>query len=656
MIVGLIIRNFKIFRNLHYIPLAIDNGGSWLIGENGVGKSSVLQAIDTFINSNDINRLDINNEARSQGFETREPFIVPIYIIDKKKIKPNVLIANILEAISDVSWQVETDDFNGYQKPFAERFVKHRQELEACYSSATHYLIPLGFIKEKANDTPIPYMSFFESINDYEERINTIILESSSAVKKMDFNTAINSVIHFIRETYNFIYLPAEISVEKYSRIESDLLQAMLGEDLEKKIGKFITTGNITNINTQLNAYLEEVSSHLGKKYYFKKPSKRQNTFTQRHLISKIVESYFIDKILHRIDSGNKETPVQNLSSGEKRKALLDLSLGFLKQNIKKNNIFTILAMDEPELSLHASSCLRQFQKIKKISGMGVQTLCTTHWYGYLPVASDGMAVYISPTQSHIKLLKLDNYRDELKTLASESKGSYIDVLEIKSNHDLVQSIVASITSKNNYNWIICEGKTDKIYLESHLEFEEIDNLIVLPVGGSVTLKKIYNLLIHALEDRQETITGKVFCLLDTDAKLSRFDAKDTIKKVILRRILSCENEGCIKLVNTTDDRVSPETEIEDGLHSEYYINTFLRLLEEGDVRFEFIKNAPKNDIDSSFLALDLTTSQKKVISDFFEGPGNKYLFAKYYSSFVFDDEYINTPSWMEDIANFFKS
>lgn len=94
MIVAVIIRNFKVFRNLHYIPLAIDNGGSWLIGENGVGKSSVLQAINTFLNDSDINRLDINNEARSQGFETREPFIVPIYLIEKKKVKPSQQLAN----------------------------------------------------------------------------------------------------------------------------------------------------------------------------------------------------------------------------------------------------------------------------------------------------------------------------------------------------------------------------------------------------------------------------------------------------------------------------------------------------------------------------------------------------------------------------------
>ncbi|HGT7969864.1 TPA: hypothetical protein ACM5L8_000449, partial [Escherichia coli] len=103
-------------------------------------------------------------------------------------------------------------------------------------------------------------------------------------------------------------------------------------------------------------------------RYQFKKPSQRQNSFTQRHMISKIIESYFSDKILHHIDDVNKDTPVQNLSSGEKRKALLDLATNFLKHNPQKSQHSTILAVDEPELSLHATSCFNQFDKIKKLA------------------------------------------------------------------------------------------------------------------------------------------------------------------------------------------------------------------------------------------------------------------------------------------------
>lgn len=54
MIVGLILRNYKNFKNQHYIPITLDGNSSWLIGDNGVGKSTILQAIDTVLNQNDI--------------------------------------------------------------------------------------------------------------------------------------------------------------------------------------------------------------------------------------------------------------------------------------------------------------------------------------------------------------------------------------------------------------------------------------------------------------------------------------------------------------------------------------------------------------------------------------------------------------------------
>ncbi|WP_279475790.1 hypothetical protein [Aeromonas veronii] len=189
----------------------------------------------------------------------------------------------------------------------------------------------------------------------------------------------------------------------------------------------------------------------------------------------------------------------------------MDLAAGFLKTNPTKSQFITILAVDEPELSLHATACLKQFEKIRNLGSHGVQTICTTHWYGFLPVIGNGTATYISQQQSYIRALCLDNYKDELKILASETQGAYIDLLEIKSSHDLVQSIVFSITSGNNYKWIICEGKTDRKYISAHLQYEDIDNLVVLSVGGSPTVKKIYSLLTLALEDRKASVTGSAF-------------------------------------------------------------------------------------------------------------------------------------------------
>ncbi|WP_214276570.1 hypothetical protein, partial [Escherichia coli] len=76
-------------------------------------------ALDIVLNKTDINRLDINNEARSQGFDTREPFIVPIYLINKNKLKINNSLYKALEIVSDITWQIESEVFNTLQRPIA---------------------------------------------------------------------------------------------------------------------------------------------------------------------------------------------------------------------------------------------------------------------------------------------------------------------------------------------------------------------------------------------------------------------------------------------------------------------------------------------------------------------------------------------------------
>lgn len=50
MIAAFLIRNYKNYANLNFIPIAndIENMFSMFIGNNGVGKSAVLEAIDFF--------------------------------------------------------------------------------------------------------------------------------------------------------------------------------------------------------------------------------------------------------------------------------------------------------------------------------------------------------------------------------------------------------------------------------------------------------------------------------------------------------------------------------------------------------------------------------------------------------------------------------
>lgn len=49
MIVALLVRNFKIYQNINFLPISNGKMFSALVGENGAGKSSVLEALNSFL-------------------------------------------------------------------------------------------------------------------------------------------------------------------------------------------------------------------------------------------------------------------------------------------------------------------------------------------------------------------------------------------------------------------------------------------------------------------------------------------------------------------------------------------------------------------------------------------------------------------------------
>ena len=55
-----------------------------LLGENGAGKSSILETLDSFFN---YKTYPINKSALSDGIHTtgNEPFVAPIFLIEKSK-------------------------------------------------------------------------------------------------------------------------------------------------------------------------------------------------------------------------------------------------------------------------------------------------------------------------------------------------------------------------------------------------------------------------------------------------------------------------------------------------------------------------------------------------------------------------------------------
>lgn len=634
MIVGLLLRNYKTYQSINYIPLSNGSMFSAIVGENGSGKSSVLEALDSFFNSAEWNL----NHSLAKGYLEREPYICPIFLIKKDSLDfEHEEYDDFLEEVSQIIWSATPQEFGSSPKPVSEFCLNRDILLNSGYGAHSHYLIPLGLIKTAAGAAPITYFSIFESLDKFKA------LQENSLWP--DFEDAIFQYAH---TTYQYIYIPSEINFKEYTKIESKTVQALLGTKIEEIVRNIVKKATVTDINQKLNAFLAEISNTL-ENYEYKKPAKKQNLFNQSHLTEKIIEAFFDSKVLTKT-VGKDSVPVNNLSSGEKRQALIDIARAFLLETEATREQHVIFAIDEPELSLHISACFEQFEKLKDISQARVQTIVTTHWYGFMPIVSDGVAVYCPKLESELIMIDLRCFREDIAKLRKTTQGKLPSDIELKGLNDLVQSMIASITGKD-YKWIVCEGSADKIYLDFYLSRKK---LFILPVGGSKHVKKIFRYLEMALDDHRDDIKGKVFLLLDTDKAFEKYDANDSIKPIQIKRIHNdtAVNRTILKSTNNTE--YHPPTVIEDTLIPNDFIAT-LRSFESDPDFAEYVEpllEAINHDHEDwpAALAFDLRATEQRSMEQLFNLPKFKVKFALKYTETA---DVLNTPLWMNDVTDF---
>lgn len=638
MIVGLLIRNFKIYQNINYIPLSKGKFFSAVVGENGAGKSSILEALNSFFNGVDWN---YNHTVIANGFDAREPFICPIFMLSKDGF-PAFKYKHVLEYLSCMAWECTKEGFNAAHRKVADQFCRHRDLLiDEGFGPDTHYLLPFGIRKNTASATEYFYSIFEPLEDDFGEKLFADVDQEKS-----------DSFYQLICDLHKFVYLPSEIDFQTYTKIEGRTIQALLGRKLNEIVREFIKKDTVTEINKNLTGFLTDIASALDG-YEYKKPAKKQNLFNHSHFTEKVIEAFFESKVLTKITDG-ESTPVNNLSSGEKRKAIIDVARGFLIRGDLGSNQQVILGIDEPELSLHVSSCFEQFEKIREISESNVQTIITTHWYGFMPVVSNGVAVYIPKGRAEIPLIDLRCFREDISRLKVRTSGALPTNIELKSINDLVQSIIASITGAD-YRWVVCEGSSDKIYLD-HFFSGHSRRPYILPVGAAKNVKKIYNYICMALDTDKDDIQGRVIFLLDTDKKFEKFESNDSIPAIRMRRFLNNISEGVPSLLTTTSSDFYPPTEIEDVLNAECFLEALMTFKDDDSLRPLFGEFSEKLNVQNvnqpSGLAMNLRESDKGVLERIFDEPKFKIRFALKYVE-ISNEACFNPPGWVGEVETF---
>lgn len=658
MIIGLFLRHIKAYKGINFIPIGFEHNFVSYIGENGIGKSSVIEALNSFFNNR---KYIINKEALSDGITgANNPYILPIFLIEKVKISKH---KKEFEKISDFFWNIQKHTITPGIQGSAKEFFELRDKI--IEKKETHHLILMGETNFQAG-----HKTFFGSFHSEENFLvqflekdpadvkgktgddrEKVITEWTNELDRKLETADWKRILQELKDLYSFVYLPVELEIESFTKIETDEMQKIFDKNLKKEINDALSSVKFTGsegINTKLDSFVDEIEKTLDNIYCYDTGVSRGNTVTQSDIVEKIIESYFQKRTLYK---GDKR--VSELSAGEKRQALIDVVYAFLIKS-KEREKDVIIAIDEPENSLHTSLCYDQFEKLQAISENN-QILITTHWYGFLPIINKGFGHFLSYQEDSIRFetYNLFDYRSKIKQDLTTSKNKIPYDFNLKSTNDLVQSIFYSLNKDEPYNWLIVEGISEKIYFEYFLQQEiEDKKLRILCLGGQNKVSEIYEYLELPIKNEKENLKGKVYCLIDTDQKEHKKHIADGHNNLKIRRLSNDNKPDKTKLLclNNSDNSMC---DIEQSLNPVIFQKT----INELDVAENYkIKAIEKVNGNTHFIK---NFNNTKIEEFFKENEGeNKVKFAKKYIEVLSKESNPNEfiGDWINEIKNYFNN
>jgi predicted ATP-dependent endonuclease of OLD family len=571
-----------------------------IIGNNGVGKSAILEGLDTFFNDAP---WIINNDIRGK----KEDVSVGVIMLVQKSSVEKKLDTKEKQMLNDISEMFWTIDNNNSMLRYYPEFVQLRNSVIGHRNDC--YLFIAG---REYEERDIMFLSF-----------SSMVMSSVTLIPKPT-EQAISKLMEKVLAFFTFIYIPVETSISDFVKLQNQSMQTLTDSNVKESISsrlkeKFIIrttpSGKKENrslldyVNDSLERYVRNVEEDIQKIYpgYSYKPGPRQaSKLTANHITDAIVTAYYSRRSFKK---DGKD--IQNLSSGEKRIILIDIISAFIKKDSPDREL--IIGIDEPENSLHVSKCYSQFQKIEEISvNYGHQLFITTHWYGSLPSLSKGSLIHIDD-KGKPSIFNISNY--------FEDRGGLPDDIQLKGYFDLTTSLLYSFRNSNK-NWLLVEGYDDKKYISYHLQD---NNVQIIPLGGCGNVKKMYEYLYIPMSTKEFKKSGnKVVCLIDTDVTCSPISVKsgDDKDALIIRRLHEQE-DGVVTLLRI-DAPDRKETEIEEILNPKQFYDSLLKVItEKGDVEdmkafstFDFDTRATNSRIRGDHGILKLNTLDRDALED----------------------------------------
>lgn len=652
MIVGLFLRHYKIYKGATYIPFGLRQleNLNLFIGHNGAGKSSILEALDTFFNGRPF--IIHNTEKKT------EAFAAPLFLFSEADFKhfsskSKIIIRTAHEVLLTIFESQSPTNYKPYKLFFEQKdFI--------IKSHPNHYLFLFATWAEQERNQEV-FITF-------DDRIKKKILETPDFETAQELQKSLQTLRAEITSFYSFQYIPVETSIEEFLRLESRGMQELMSENVKKRIEKTLNEKLPTKadrkkqlsildiVNEDLDVFVNEVEQiiqEIDEEYDFEKDYKAKTRLTANHLTDVVIDAFFSKRTLKK-----SKKPIKNLSAGERKKALVDIAYAFLTQDSERNKR-VILAIDEPESSLHISMCYEQFERLESLANQfNNQLLVTTHWYGALPIVEKGNLYHIDSINFDTPKITEFSFRNYF-----EERGNHPNDVQFKSFFDLASAIISSLRVKES-NWLIVESEEDKKYIEKHLK--KTDKLKILPVGGCSIVKLLYDYLYTPISQKSDAkeLKGKIFCLIDTDLQgVNNKNVQEDLKNglLLIRRLQLNANDD-IELVRL-DTNINFPTEIEESLVPKAFYEALKQTIQMSDdenakksfEKFKFdesVKNSyVKGDNSIIFPSISDGTNprtEKENITNFIDK--NKLSICENYCRIEIEE----TPIWITKIEEYF--
>ena len=321
MIAGVILRNFKTYRGLNYLPISNGSNYCGLIGLNGVGKSSILEALDCFFNNKQWNK---NIDAQKAELS----YVIPVFILEKgffKSSKQESFAKKYSDSIKSFISKEIPSTIQIQRKAIWVALKSHCETL----SIDGNLLLPIGINEDGCVESGI-FKDLYDSIlgidlpeTSIQEPQWSEEYNNAKNSRDKEIMARLDALLNHLKDEITYIYIPKDIEPERFVKFETEEIQHLIGSNLVDKVKEQLREESIKEISKNLKGFIDDLSNSLPN-YKFKTRSERQPNLKSKDIYDLIVHDFFSKRELFKINEG-KDVPLAQLSSGEKQQAITTL-------------------------------------------------------------------------------------------------------------------------------------------------------------------------------------------------------------------------------------------------------------------------------------------------------------------------------------------